>query len=105
MNVSTAPFSHSTGAERYSYRRFGSKKLMAVQNGSELTSPRASRLHRYSSKTFDDMEGVLALEWVQQLMSKDDTSSVITAGAMVAADSKLPADHMVGFKPMKYSFA
>lgn len=50
---------------------------------------------RYTSREFQKVDGVLTLEWVQGLLAQQDTSSVITAGAMVSKDSKLPVDHMV----------
>ena len=52
---------------------------------------------RYTSKKYEKIGGVLELEWVQALMRQDDTSSVLTAGAMVSKDSLLPIDHMVYF--------
>lgn len=58
-------------------------------------SPRASQLHRYTSARFKMHQGLLALDWVQQILERDDTSSVVTAGALAANDSKLPIDHMV----------
>lgn len=49
---------------------------------------------RYTSREYQKVDGVLSMEWVQGLLAQQDTSSVITAGAMVSKDSKLPADHM-----------
>ena len=51
--------------------------------------------HRYTSKKYEKIGGVLEVEWVQNLMRQKDTSSVLTAGAMVSKDSLLPIDHMV----------
>lgn len=51
--------------------------------------------HRYTSRKYEKIGGVLELPWVQDLLKQEDTSSVLTAGAMVSKDSLLPADHMV----------
>ena len=68
----------------------------------EFKAPSPSRkLHRYTSKewrdrtSFLEMEGILSMAWVKELLDREDTSSVITAGALVAPDSRLPPDHMV----------
>ena len=50
---------------------------------------------RYTSREYQKVDGVLTMDWVQALLAQEDTSSVITAGAMVSKDSKLPIDHMV----------
>ncbi len=55
----------------------------------------ARGFHRYTSKKYEKVGGVLEFEWVQSLMQQKDTSSVLTAGAMVSKDSLLPIDHMV----------
>lgn len=55
----------------------------------------ARGFHRYTSKKYEKVGGVLEVEWVQDLMRQKDTSSVLTAGAMVSKDSLLPIDHMV----------
>ena len=55
----------------------------------------ARGFHRYTSKKYEKVGGVLQVEWVQSLMRQKDTSSVLTAGAMVSKDSLLPIDHMV----------
>ena len=56
----------------------------------------ARGFHRYTSKKYEKINGVLDVEWVKALLQQEDTSSVLTAGAMVSKDSLLPADHMVG---------
>lgn len=80
------------------------QKLAGIKNSvmnseayGSAVSPKRAPLHRYSSGKFKNMEGLLTVDWVLAMLDKDDTSSVITAGAMVAEDSKLPADHMVRF--------
>ena len=60
-----------------------------------LQSPTARAFHRYVSQEFEKVDGLLRLPWVQELMAEQDTSSVMTAGAMVSEDSLLPRDHMV----------
>lgn len=61
----------------------------------DLSSPTARGFHRYTSREYEKFEGVLSLDWVQSLLQEQDTSSVMTAGAMVSEDSLLPKDHMV----------
>ena len=63
----------------------------------DLGSPRVGSFHRYTSREYEKYEGVLRLDWVQKLVQEQDTSSVMTAGAMVSEDSLLPKDHMVQF--------
>jgi hypothetical protein len=42
---------------------------------------------------------VAELPWVQELASEAGMREVLTAGAMISEDSKLPDDHMVGLLP------
>ena len=73
--------------------RGGQFRRMATD--AEEANLAARGFHRYTSKKYEKVGGVLEVEWVQSLMRQKDTSSVLTAGAMVSKDSLLPIDHMV----------
>ena len=40
-------------------------------------------------------DGLLAVDWVRDLLSDPHVKPVLTAGALVSKESELPPDHMV----------
>ena len=49
-------------------------------------------------------DGLLAVDWVKDLLGNPHVKPVLTAGALVSKESELPPDHMVRSRSLPHLF-